>query len=65
MANCVDPDQLLHSAAADLGLHCLLLPICPNTYGYYGTFCHVVAQNTLKFEQTDMPVRGLFEMLVL
>ena len=24
MANSVDPDQTLHSAASDLGLHCLL-----------------------------------------
>ena len=29
MANSVDPDQLLHSAASDLGLHCLLKPVCP------------------------------------
>ena len=27
MANSVDPDQ----TAFDLGLHCLLRPICPNT----------------------------------
>ena len=31
MANSVDPDQMLHSAASDLGLHCLQWPICPNT----------------------------------
>ena len=31
MANSVDPDQMLHSAASDLGLHCLQRPICPNT----------------------------------
>ena len=23
MANCVDPEQTLHSVASDLGLHCL------------------------------------------
>ena len=35
----------LHSAASDLnpvvsdfGLHCLLRPVCPNTYTYYGGF---------------------------
>ena len=26
---------LLHSAASDLGRHCLQRHICPNTYGYY------------------------------
>ena len=31
MANSVDPDQMLHSAASDLGLHCLQRPNCPNT----------------------------------
>ena len=30
MANSVDPDQTPRSAASDLGLHCLLRPICPN-----------------------------------
>ena len=34
MANSVDPDQMLHSAASDLGLHCLQRCICPNTSGY-------------------------------
>ena len=36
MANSVDPDKTPHSAASDLGLHCLKRPICPNTNGYYG-----------------------------
>ena len=35
MANSVDPDQMPHSVASDLGLHCLQRPICPNTLGYY------------------------------
>ena len=30
MANSVDPDQMPHSLASDLGLHCLQRPICPN-----------------------------------
>ena len=25
------------SAASHLGLHCLLRPVCPNTYSKYGT----------------------------
>ena len=36
MANSVDPDQMPHSVASDLGLHCLPRPICPDTWGYYG-----------------------------
>ena len=32
MVNSVDPDQTLHFAASDLGLHCLLMPVCLNPY---------------------------------
>ena len=31
MATSVDPDQVPHSVASDLGLHYLLRSICPNT----------------------------------
>ena len=31
MANSVDPDQMPHSVASHLGLHCLQRPICPHT----------------------------------
>ena len=37
MENNVDPDQTPRSAASDLGLHCLLRHVCPNTKGNYGT----------------------------
>ena len=33
MANSVDPDQ-----TAPIGLHCLLMPICPKTLDFYGNF---------------------------
>ena len=33
VANSVDPGETLHSAASHLGLHYLLGPVCPNTYG--------------------------------
>ena len=33
MTNSVDPDQMLHSVASDLGLHCFLRPVCPNYLG--------------------------------
>ena len=28
--------RLLHEEQSDLGLHCLLRPICPNIQNYYG-----------------------------
>ena len=34
MANSVNPDRMLHSAASDQSLHCLLKPVCPNIYKY-------------------------------
>ena len=37
MANSVDPDETPRSAASHLGLYCLLKPVCPNTYGKYGS----------------------------
>ena len=36
MANSVEPDETPHSMASHLGLHCLLRPVCPNTYGKCG-----------------------------
>ena len=32
----VEVDQTPHSAAFDLGLHCFLRPVCPNSQCYYG-----------------------------
>ena len=32
-----DPDEIPSSAVSHLGLHCLLRPVCPNTYGKYDT----------------------------
>ena len=34
MANSVDPDQMLHFAAPDLDLCCLLRPVCSSTWGF-------------------------------
>ena len=36
MANVVDLDEMPDSMACHLGLHSLLRPVCPNTYGKYG-----------------------------
>ena len=35
MGNSVGPDQMLHNAASDLGLHYLQRPFCPNAEDYY------------------------------
>ena len=37
MTNSVGPDQMLHSAASDLGLPCLFRSVCPNTQSHYST----------------------------
>ena len=33
IANSVDPDPMPRSAASDLGVHCLLRPVVPKTWG--------------------------------
>ena len=38
VTNRVDPDQMSHSAASDLGLHCLFMHVCLNTWGKYNIF---------------------------
>ena len=43
VANSVDPDQTPRNAASDLGLHCLLEPVCSNTQGNYDIFITRVA----------------------
>ena len=35
VANRVDPDEMLYAVASHLGLHCLYMPVCPNTYDKY------------------------------
>ena len=40
VSNSVDPDKMPHSAASDLGLHCLFRSVCPNIYCYF-TVIHV------------------------
>ena len=38
VTNRVDPDQMPHSVASDLGLHCLFMHVCLNTWGKYNIF---------------------------
>ena len=41
----VEPDQIPHYAASDLGLQCLQKPICPNTIGIkHGFSCINICQ---------------------
>ena len=35
VANSVHPEKMPRSWLSHLGLHCLLKPVCPNTYGQY------------------------------
>ena len=37
MAESLDLDQMPHCMLSDLSLHCLLRPVCLNTYSKYGT----------------------------
>ena len=37
VANSIEPDEMLCSAASNLGLHVLLRPVCLKTYSKYGT----------------------------
>ena len=47
VANSVDPDQMLHFVAFDLGPQCLLRPVCPSTYTKHGKmFCYILAAGT-------------------
>ena len=47
MANSVGPDQ----TAPDFGLHCLLRPICPNTFNFYGLWIYSVSDPVTLFFQ--------------
>ena len=50
VANSVDPDETLRSVASHLGLYCLLRPVCPNTYGKYGTYFSYVTMKSMLWE---------------
>ena len=47
MANSVEPDEMPHFLESDLGLHCLIRPVRPNTFGKYSSpmasQCHVTS----------------------
>ena len=52
----VDPDEMPHSVASYLGLHCLLRPVCPNTYGKYCTY--IFFQPVIFFSESFLDVLG-------
>ena len=47
----VHPDQALHHVASDLGLHCLLSPMSPNTHRIYGKPYNVSAGHSLRMSR--------------
>ena len=50
MAKSVDPDQKLHSAASDVGLHCLLnLPQYRGWYGVSQLNGHLIKNTKFEF----------------
>ena len=65
MANSVGPDETSRSAASHLGLHCLLRPVCPNTYGRYGIFLQnerICLQGQKCAKHADRPLPSFFMM---
>ena len=66
VANNVDPDQTPRSAASDLVLHCLLRPVCPNTYSTYGNMIKSNPSEILldpplgRYGSKDGPSRRIF-----
>ena len=47
---------MLQSAASQLGLHCSFWPVCPNTYGKYGTtVTHVLAYTQITKNTNNIP----------
>ena len=53
MANSVDPDETPRSAASHLGLHCLLMSVCQNTYDKYGIFFKTVMSVCAILRESD------------
>ena len=43
----IDPDQMPYFAASDLGLHCLLRPVCPNSRVILVNICKIWQDKTL------------------
>ena len=74
VANSIDPDEMPHSAASHLGLHCLLRPVCPNThckYGIHQYFWQNGTQISLFLKHSDqglyhyenMPIQNILKIL--
>ena len=60
MSNDVDPDQMPYLVLSDLGIHSLLMPVCPNTEGYYGSLytCRCLHGEGLDIEEPISEKRG-------
>ena len=57
MSISVGPDQMPHSVASDLGLHCLFRYVCLNTKGYYSTVC-LYLEIQFKSNLNNLPSQG-------
>ena len=67
VANSVDPDETPHSAASHLGRNCLLRPVCPNTYGKYGSVGEFIQSTNQQQDKTQqkLQISTLFNQKVL
>ena len=64
VANSVDPDESLHSVASHLALHCLLRPVCPNSYGIYDKWITTYPNYSCFVKQTFerlLPLSGIIQ----
>ena len=55
MTNSADPDQMQHSAVSDLGLQCLLRPVCPNAKDEYGIDNFLFSTQTYYWYLLELP----------
>ena len=55
MANSVGPDAMGHSGMSYLGLHCLLRPVCPNTYINTVDTVQLIRVNFLSLTPWEIP----------
>ena len=65
MANSIDSDQKPQKTASDLGLHCLLKPDCPNTYGKYSIDLGDELNKQYAFVQILMNIVCMYDYVVI
>ena len=60
--NSADPDQTLHSAASDLGLHCLLKNVCPNTWAKSFIYIYTLYAYASLHADCEIPSHGIYNV---